>query len=345
MYNFEAPYLLLLLLLLPLLAFIRRDKTALNYSALPQDIKPSLKQRLSILPAVCRFLAMACLIIAIAGPRSTLEFEKRSTNGIAMMVAIDRSGSMQEVLPYKGQRANRLTVVKDLFQEFALGNGKLKGRDDDLIGIVSFAGYASTACPLTLAHDAIPLILKNIELPTRKEEDGTAIGDAIALAAARLQKTEENLKKQNAESDDPKYTIKSKVIILLTDGQNNRGKRTPLEAAELAAKWGIKIYTIGVGGGEDAQAGFGGFFFNLGSGVDEQTLKAIAAKANGKFFMANSAKDLEDIYKEIDSLEKTEFNANQSVHYKEEFWNFALAAFILIVLEVLLSTTYLRRLP
>ena len=163
----------------------------------------------------------------------------------------DRSSSMTAEMEYRGMRRNRLEVVKKVFEEFIMGNGEeLEGRPNDLVGMVAFARFADTMAPLTLGHGALLRFLDQVRIVTRRAEDGTAIGDALALAAARLRTAEEDLARYADESGDKEYEIKSKIIILLTDGQNNFGQRTPEQAAELAADWDIKVYTIGVGGDE-----------------------------------------------------------------------------------------------
>ena len=349
-FRFNNPYWLLAFLILAILFYLRTRKTppAYNYSSVtPLHLNTqSLKHRLFFLPTLCRYLALACLIIALARPQAGFEMERKSTAGIAIEVAIDRSGSMREQLLYKDEIVNRLDIVKAVFEEFALGSEelKLKGRNDDLIGIVSFAGRAKTVCPLTLAHNAIPAILKNIKLAQTEDEDGTAIGDAIALSAARLKKAEESLEKQG---DETKYKIKSKIIILLTDGQNNKGNISPFDAAKLAAEWGIKIYTVGVGGRlpRQKQDFFSSLMMPLGSAVDAPALNQISKITGAKFFMADDAETLEEIYKEIDQLEKSEFKATQSAHYNELFMNWCLASLILLLLEIFFKTTFFRRLP
>ena len=179
-----------------------------------------------------------------------------------------------------------------------------------------------------------------------KSEDGTAIGDALALAAARLKTAEDTLKKQRITSDG--YKIKSKIIVLLSDGENNSGKRTPLEAAKLAAKWGIKVYTIAIGTGETAtsiQTPFGVYKFPSMEVVDTQTMEAIAKETGGVFRKAENAKALRQIYEEIDRLEKSEIESVRFIDYKESFVNFALAGFLLIIIEILLNNTVFRKIP
>ncbi|MBN1627616.1 MAG: VWA domain-containing protein, partial [Deltaproteobacteria bacterium] len=202
-----------------------------------------------------------------------------------------------------------------------------------------------TICPLTLAHGALPEFLKTVHLVQDESEDGTAIGDALALAAARLETAEESLKGQKTSND---YRIKSKVIVLLSDGENNAGKRTPLEAAELAAKWGIRIYSIAIVGGEtvtSVKTPFGVYKVPSSQRVDTSALKAIAEKTGGFYREAKDVESLRDIYREIDGMEKSEIESVRFVDYKELFHWFALAGIVLLILETILKTTLFRKMP
>jgi len=242
----------------------------------------------------------------------------------------------------------RLDVVKRVFRDFVLGSDKLRGRPNDLIGMVAFARYADTVCPLTLAHGALDPFLDSVQLVQRREEDGTSIGDALALAAARLQKAEETLREQVREEGRKAYEIKSRVIILLTDGENNAGKRTPLQAAELAADWDIKIYTIGIGGGDAVatiQTPFGAYKVPTRSRIDEGTLKAVAEATGGIYRRADSAQALEDVYDEIDELERSEIESIRFMDYEERFTGWALAALLVLVAETALRCFVFRRIP
>jgi len=276
---------------------------------------------------------------------------------------------MGQELIYEGSQSNRLEAVKKIFRDFVLGNGRdLKGRSNDLIGMGAFARYADTICPLTLSHEALNRFIDSIQLVTNKNEDGTAIGDGLALAAARLKTAEELLKSTNARSSLPSgetqveadssalreplvgkdYQIKSKVIILLTDGQNNAGKRSPVEAARLAGEWGIRVYAIGIGGRESFvtfRTPFGDRKVPGGPGADEKTLKAIAHETGGAYWLAESTEQLHDIYKKIDEMERTEIESVRYIDYAEWFAPFVLAALALLILEQTLISTVLRRIP
>jgi len=307
----------------------------------------SMRQQLSDLPLILRVAALVCLVIALARPQTGIEKARDISEGIAIQMVVDRSGSMGAEMTYQGTQMTRLDVVKKVFLDFAMGNGAdLPGRANDLIGMIAYARYPDTVCPLTLAHDTLPVFVDNTKLVSQKPEDGTAIGDALALAAARLQTAETALKKQQKEIPGA-YKIKSKIIILLTDGQNNTGKRTPLEAADLAAKWGIRVYTIAIGGGEGGviRTPLGTFQVPGVAEADTTTLKAIAEKTGGMFREAEDADALAAVYKEINRLEKSEIQAIRYMDYKEGFLPFALLALALITVEIILSCTLFRRLP
>lgn len=354
--SFASPWAFLTLLLVPVAVWLDRyggQRTGTIHFSSTEHARQagrSLRQRLMGVPLWLRILALVSLSIALARPQQGLERVRDINQGIAIEMVVDRSGSMGAEMEFRGERRNRLEVVKSVFEEFVLGNGRdLKGRPNDLIGMIAFARYTDTICPLTLAHGALPRFLENVKLVQRRSEDGTAIGDAVALAAARLRTAGEVLAAQLVDTGkDVEYEIKSKVIILLTDGENNCGKRLPRQAAELAAKWDIKIYAIGVGAGESVrtvQTLFGTYKVPMGSAVDEGTLKSIAEITGGMYWRADTAEALQSIYREIDKLEKSEIESVRYVDYREKFVPFAIMAFVLICLEILLRCTVFRRIP
>lgn len=295
-----------------------------------------------------RTLALLCMVTALARPQRGLERVRDINKGIAIEMVVDRSGSMNAEMEYRGERLNRLEAVKRVFGEFVLGNKHdLPGRPNDLIGMIAFARYPDTIAPLTLAHGALPRFLETVKLVTRRSEDGTAIGDALALAAARLKTAEDTLNRQRGEGKKD-YEIKSKVIILLTDGENNCGKRRPQQAAELAKEWGIKVYTIGVGSGDSVttiQTPLGNYKVPMGRGVDDRDLKAVAEATGGLYRRARNAKALHAICEEIDRLERSEIESIRYMDYQEKYLAYALAALALLFLEVCLRNTVFRRLP
>ena len=350
--RFATPFVLFALLALPLLFLVwrrRRSAVALGFSSLSLlPTSGSLRRRLQHLPFFLRFVALALVTIALARPQAGIEKVEESSRGVAIEMVVDHSGSMGAEMEFDGQAMTRLEVVKQVFREFVNGNGlELKGRPSDLIGMITFARYADTVCPLTLAHGALDGFLATIHLtPQDSPENRTAVGDAIALAAARLHNAEETLARQTG-AKAKKYQIKSKIIILLTDGQNNTGRHSPEEAAALAKQWGIKLYAIGVGGDDvvKVQTLLGTRMVRTGEGVDRDTLTKLAEATGGLFRMAEDAQALRAVYQEIDRLEKSEVESIRYVDYKEYFWPFALAALVLLVLETVLNCTLLRRLP
>jgi Ca-activated chloride channel family protein len=351
--RFDEPWALLILIILPIVVYLHGrsgGRGSLRFSATDHagQVKRSLRQRLIGVPLILRVLALIFLTVAIARPQEGREQVRDVSKGIAIEMVVDRSGSMGAEMEYEGERLTRLDVVKRVFEEFVTGkNGDLPGRPNDLIGMISFAGFADTLCPLTLAHGALSQFLENLQLVKRREEDGTAIGDAIALGAARLRTAEQTLARQ-LKRDEEAFEIKSRIMILLTDGQNNRGKRSPMEAAALARDWGIKIYAIGVGGREGVarQKGLlGSFLMRMGEGVDERTLKALAETTGGIFRTAENAESLRAIYREIDRMERSEIESVRYLDYRELFQPFLFVALGLLAAEIALRCTVFRRIP
>jgi len=350
--RFESPWAFLLLLLIPFiiwLRFFRPGRTAIRFSTISIAAKAgkSARQRFLWVPDFLRLVALVLFIAALARPQSGLEQVREINKGIAIEMVLDRSGSMAAELEYRGEVMTRLDAVKTVFEEFVMGSAQgLEGRPNDLIGMIIFARYPDTICPLTLAHGALPEFLKSVNIVQEREEDGTAIGDALALAAARLETAEKSLKGQKGTANV--YKIKSKVIVLLSDGENNYGKRTPIEAAELAAKWGIKIYTIAIVGGETVtsiQTPFGVYKVPSTQTVDTSALKDIAEKTGGFYREAKDVASLREIYKEIDSMEKSEIESVRFIDYKELFHWFALAGLAFLIVETILKATLFRKMP
>jgi Ca-activated chloride channel family protein len=333
------PYALFLLLLVPLLLLRqrRRRPAALAYpslqelAAMPVSWMTALHRALPLLRA---FVLVLC-IVALARPQQGLKTTKVYSEGIAMIMVVDISSSMSALdLQLDGQQRNRLDVVKHTFRNFVQGNRHLAGRDNDLIGMVTFARYADSICPLTLDHTTLLSLLDQTEIVSLREEDGTAIGEAIALGVERLQHT----------------TAKNRVMILLTDGANNAGETEPLQAARIARSLGIKIYTIGTGSRGIApvpvQTRDGHVVLRqMRVFIDEHTLKKIAEITGGEYFRATDSNALEAIYEEIDRLEKTTNVAEFYQEYAERFTGFVLAGLLLLLLELLLINTRLRTIP
>ncbi len=321
--------------------------------AAASEIAPTLRARLTALPTLLRLATLVLLVLALARPQYELGRTRTSTEGIALQLVIDRSGSMDEPMTFEGETMNRLEVVKRVASEFLTGNeNDLKGREGDLIGAIVFGTYADTIAPLTQSPALVAELLQKVEVATIRSEQGTAIGDALALALARLKRAEEEIGAANAdeqrEDDDPtndndSFTIKGKAVILLTDGESNQGDIHPLQAAMLAANWGIRVYTIGIGQGRYIE--MGNQRIPIGGGVDGRTLNDIAERTGGKFFMATDAEALRGVYAEIDRLERTTIETQELSDYQEAFTPLALAALALLGLEVFVRTALLRRAP
>jgi Ca-activated chloride channel family protein len=361
-----SPWALLLLLALPLVGYFmlrRRRGAAVKFPSLVDLKQCPVSWRLRLRPVLValRLLCLALLILALARPRKGTVLSEISTEGIAIEAVVDHSGSMRAEMDYDREKLDRLEVVKRVLKDFVEGDKKgLGGRTGDLIGLVTFARYADTVCPLVLSHGVVTEFLKQTQIVNpRSGEDGTAIGDAIALGAARLKKAEEEIQRRNVQlgfggdggspkGSAPGFTIKSKVMMLLTDGRNNTGRYSPLEAADLAQKWGIKIYTIGIGSAQaytTVQTPLGTFRMPTEEELDEGLLKAIAEKTGGFYSRADDADALRKIVKKIDELEKTEVKSVQYMQYAEHFGSWTLPALALLGLEMLAGCTVFRKIP
>jgi Ca-activated chloride channel family protein len=303
--------------------------------ALVDSAPRSLRTKLSKLPAVLLGIATGVLAIALAGPRTGNSTSIIKREGIAIVVVVDHSGSMQaHDFVEETLSVSRLDAVKDVFRQFVLGGTFSEGRPDDLIGLVSFARYADGLCPLTLDHGNLAAILDQIEIVRDRNEDGTALGEGLALGVERLRR----------------HPARSKVAILLTDGVNNAGDIGPLQAADLAAQHGIKVYSIGAG-----KTGFAPIPVQTRGGrivlqrafveIDEKTLEAIAERTGGRYFHATNAEGLASVVAEIDRLERTEITEVRYLEYEHHFAAFVGAGMLLLALSALLSGTLLRRLP
>lgn len=348
--RFAWPWLFALLVAVPFLVWrpgrARLGGVMHTRHDLLSGIGRSWRTRLAWTPALLRAVILTLSIVALARPQEVLGNVRTSTEGVAIQLVVDRSSSMNEQMRYAGGTASRLDVVKQVVQEFVEGNetkgGGLKAREGDMLGLIAFAGYADTICPLVRSHEALVEMLGRLETANIRAEDGTAIGAAIALASARLKNAEEELKRSLKDNSDaqPDFSIASKVIILLTDGVNNRTP-DPVDAARLAAQWGIRIYTIGIG---DVPQGQTSIFDLARPGVDTDLLKSIAGVTEAQFFSANDAETLRKVYKHIGDLEKTKIETQEFTNYRELYPPLLTAAVGLLTLEVLLRTLVFRRL-
>jgi len=312
------------------------------------ETRKSLRQRVIWLPFILHLLALSALAVALARPQYGMERVKHSHESVAIEMLMDISSSMDMSMTNDVAKESRLEVAKEVFEQFVVGDGEtLGGRSDDLIGMVTFARYADTVCPLTLGHDALLHFARNLHIEEREAEDGTAIGDALALGAARLKTTEHALRAQSYSTDNGPE-IKSKVIILLTDGENNSGKHLPLEGAALARKWGVRVHTIGFGDRREpltVETEDRSRQIMPALGADTKTLVRIAEATGGIFRMAHDAESLRAVYQEIDRMEKSAIKSMSYLEYTEQFRPFAVAALAVIFTEALLACTVLRRIP
>ncbi len=347
------PYALLLLALLPALAWLRRRATRGSSVPLPgsdlfRSAPVSWRIMFRWLPAALHYGSLTCLIVAIARPQESSGWTTTSTEGIAMQIVVDRSGSMREPMGSNEGDQSKMDVARRTLISFVKGDGAaLRGRMGDMIGLIAFARYADTLSPMARAHEPLVETIKRIEPAQVRAEDGTAIGDALALAAARLKRAEEELlrstPKSGAKAD---FTIKSKVIVLMTDGENNCGDVSPYEAAKQAKQWGIRLYTIGVGAGDrvmTVNTPFGPRQMPGGSGVDEKLLRDIATDTGGEYLSADSPESLAAAYAAIDRLETSRIDATQHTAHIELFAPWGIASASLVAIELLLSATLLRR--
>ena len=313
----EPLFLALALLAVPVYFLARQPTGRVLYSSF--DLLPPAaagwRARLSFLPDALLALAVIGLAVALAGPRTGKSYTQIQRDGIAIMMVVDTSGSMRALdLSTPERERTRLAAVQDVFEQFVLGGGGLPGRPDDAVGLISFAAYGDTAAPLTLDHETLVAVARNLEITTLREESGTAIGDALGLAVERLRES----------------PAQSRIAVLLTDGVNNSGLETPRSAADLARAQATKVYTIGAG-----TTGMAHVRVSSGSGselrpvrveIDEATLRDIADRTGGRYFRAGSAEALADVYAEIDQLERTRFTEDRSRQYREWFgWPLTIA--------------------
>ena len=290
----------------------------------------SWRMRLIPLQLVLRLLAFTMVVIVLARPQTHNSWKHRTVEGIDIMLAMDVSTSMLA----EDLKPNRIEAAKQVAAEFVVG------RPNDNIGLTIFAGEAFTQCPMTTDHSSLLNLLHNVRTDIAARgpqgggiEDGTAIGMGLANAVSRLKDSK----------------AKSRVVILLTDGSNNRGDLSPMTAAEIAKSLGIRVYTIGVGTKGTAPfppsaTGLPGYV-NLPVEIDTKTLSDIAGATDGDFYRATNNRELQNIYKEIDKLEKTKLNVKQFSRRFEAYQPFALAALLLLLLEILLRITVFRKLP
>ena len=331
--SFAHPaYFLLFLLLVPYIVWYvlkgkksepsMRVSTTRMYASMPKSYKVYLRH----VPFALRMITLALLIVVLARPQSTDHWQSSEVEGIDIMLAVDVSTSMLA----EDLKPNRIEAAKQVAADF------INGRPNDNIGLTVFAGQSFTQSPLTIDHAVLLNLFNSVDCSMAMNgiiEDGTAIGLGIANAVSRLKESK----------------AKSKVVILLTDGSNNRGDISPLTAAEIAKTYGIRVYTIGVGSNGTApypyQTLAGVQYVQMPVEIDENTLQQIAQTADGQYYRATSNSKLKEVYEEIDKLERTKLNVKDFSRKSEEYMIFAIWALVCVVLEVLLRLTVLRRIP
>lgn len=326
-------YLLLLLLVIPYIIWYimyrkKSEPTIRMADTYAFRFAPrSWRVRLMPVQLLLRILCYTCLVIVLARPQTQNSWKNQTVEGIDIMLAMDVSTSMLA----EDLKPNRIEAAKQVASEF------ISGRPNDNIGLTIFAGESFTQCPMTIDHASLLSLLHDVRTDIAQRgliEDGTAIGMGLANAVSRLKDSK----------------AKSKVVILLTDGSNNRGDISPLTAAEIAKNFGIRVYTIGVGTNGTARypyplPGGGVQYVNLPVEIDTRTLSSIAASTDGDFYRATNTQELRGIYKEIDKLEKSKLNVKKFSRRYEAYQPFAFAAFLLLLLEILFRITIFRRIP
>ncbi len=330
MLHFANPWAFAGLVLIPLLAWryrrrVRSGEGSLQFASTLalEGVRPPWTVRVRHLLFGVKMVALTLAIIALARPQKGTEEEEMLTEGIDIVVALDASGSMaaEDFEP-----RNRLYVAKLVVRQF------VEGLRHDRVGLVVFAGKAFTRCPLTLDYGVLLNVLEEVDIGSI--EDGTAIGNALATCLNRLRESK----------------AKSKVIILATDGVNNRGEIQPLDAAKIARTLGVKIYTVGIGSQGTARfpvndPTYGKVYVNMQVEIDEASLKQIAATTGGIYYRATDRPSLQRIFDEIGRLEKTKISVRTYTHYDERFLSFLFPAGVLLLLETLAGFTRFGKLP
>jgi Ca-activated chloride channel family protein len=327
-FHFRNPELLWLLILVPVMIWYfwkikrnTRPRIKISTTEAFRSYTPTLRQRLINLPVLLRIIAVTLIIVALARPQTSSSASNVTTEGITIVVALDISTSMLA----EDFRPNRIEAAKKVATDF------INGRPNDLIGLVVFSGESFTQCPVTSDHSVLVNLIRDIK--PGMLEDGTAIGDGLATSVARLK--------------DAKTT--GKVIVLITDGVNNAGSVPPLTASEIANTFGVRVYSIGVGTRGTApypfQTPFGTQYQNMEVQIDEALLTRIAETSGGQYFRATNNKKLEAIFSEIDKMEKSKVEITEFKRYNEEYLPYALAAFVLLMLEMILRYTWLKSIP
>ena len=328
----NSAYLLLMLLVIPCILWYilrgnkRRATMSVPTTSMYGGMKKSWKYYLIHMPFILDMLSIVLLSLILARPQTTDRWQDTEIEGIDIMLCVDVSTSMLA----EDLKPNRIEAAKQVASEF------INGRPNDNIGLTIFAGEAFTQCPMTVDHAVLLNMFQNVSSDIAARgiiEDGTAIGMGLANAISRLKDSQ----------------AKSKVIILLTDGSNNRGEVSPMTAAEMAKSFGIRVYTIGVGTNGTApypvQGAYGKQYINVAVEIDENVLRQIAQTASGQYYRATSNSKLKEVYEEIDKLERTKLQVKEFSKNQEEYQPLALALLLSLLLSILLKQTVLRTIP
>lgn len=328
----NSAYLLLMLLVIPCIFWyvLRTNKRRASLSvptvSMYSGMSKSWKYYLIHVPFILEMASIVLLSLILARPQTTDRWQDTEVEGIDIMLCVDVSTSMLA----EDLKPNRIEAAKQVASEF------INGRPNDNIGLTIFAGEAFTQCPMTVDHTVLLNMFRNVSSDIAANgiiEDGTAIGMGLSNAISRLKDSQ----------------AKSKVIILLTDGSNNRGEVSPLTAAEMAKSFGIRVYTIGVGTNGTApypvQGAYGKQYINVAVEIDENVLRQIAQTANGQYYRATSNSKLKEVYEEIDKLERTKLQVKEFSKNQEEYQPLALALLLCLLITILLKQTVLHTIP
>lgn len=326
--HFRNPEVLWFLLLLPFMVLyfwkvkrFKRPRIRFSTNEAFRHYRPTLRQRLINLPVFLRIISVGFLIVALARPQSSSKASNVKTEGISVMLALDISSSMLA----EDFKPNRIEAAKKVAVDF------IDGRPNDLIGMVIFSGESFTQCPLTSDHQVLKELVGSVKPGLVK--DGTALGDGLSTAIDRVRNS----------------ATKTKVVVLITDGVNNAGSIAPLTAGEIGKTFGVRIYSVGVGTRGMApypqKTIFGVQYQNVPVQIDDELLTKVAEATDGRYYRAVNNKRLVAIFNEIDKLEKSKIEVTEFKRYTEEYLPFALLAFILIMIEMVLRYTLLRSLP
>ena len=337
--TFAYPW-ILLMLPLALVTLRQRPLAAIAVSGLAvwRDVPPSRRlrwlRRVRYLPTV----AIALLIAACAGPQMERQVGEETREGVAIQLLLDISSSMEQSLATDdGERISRLEAAKQVVEQF------VRHRPDDLIGLITFARYADTLSPLTYGHDALVEIVRELDIQERPTEDGTGYGDALALACARLDQMGQWQPTAKDRAADPSTTVRSKVVVLLTDGENNCGLHLPAEAAGLAKKWGIRVYAVSMKD-DEAESTLERRSDDEGLTDAEKLLRRLADETGGAYWKIGNATHLKEVYERIDHLETSEIKTTILYHSEISplFQYLACVALVLLLAELIMRATWLR---